>query len=99
MKHASSLKQQRRDAGVWLKGLREAAGLTQMELAGRVGIKYYAFVSQVETGFTRLPTEKIEAWARALGTDPAWFAKRLLAYYEPGLHRVLYPVRHHEDCG
>jgi transcriptional regulator with XRE-family HTH domain len=96
MKRPSSLKQQRREAGIWLKGLREQAGLTQMELAGRLGIKYYAFVSQVETGFTRLPTDKIEAWAAAMGTDPAWFARRLLAFYEPDLHRVLYPVHHRE---
>ena len=70
MKHASSLKQQRKEAGAWLKDLREEAGLTQMEVATRLGIKYYAFVSQVETGFTRLPTEKIEGWARAVGADP-----------------------------
>ena len=99
MKHASSLKQQRREAGVWLKGLREAAGLTQMELATRLGIKYYAFVSQVETGFTRLPTEKIEGWARAVGADPAWFAKRLLSFYEPELHRVLYQAIRGESRG
>jgi len=67
MKLPSSLKQHRKRAGVWLKTLREEAGLTQMQLAGRLGFKYYAFVSQVETGFSRVPTEKMEAWARALG--------------------------------
>ena len=95
MKHASSLKQARRQAGSWLKELREGAGLTQMELATRLGFKYYAFVSQVETGFTRLPTEKIEGWARAVGVEPAWFARRLLSYYEPELHRVLYSLKSH----
>jgi hypothetical protein len=34
-----------------------------MELAERLGFKYYSFVSQVENGFGRMPTEKIEAWA------------------------------------
>ena len=92
MKRTSSLKQQRKQAGAWLKGLREEAGLTQMELANRLGFKYYAFVSQVETGFSRVPTEKIEAWARAVGADPTQFAQRLLAFYEPELHRVLYEV-------
>jgi transcriptional regulator with XRE-family HTH domain len=95
MKHASSLKLARRQAGSWLKELREGAGLTQMELATRLGFKYYAFVSQVETGFTRLPTEKIEGWARAVGVEPAWFARRLLSYYEPELHRVLYSLKSH----
>ena len=59
-----------------------------MELAGRLGIKYYAFISQVETGFSRVPTEKIEAWANAVGADPPLFAKQLLSFYEPELHRV-----------
>ena len=90
MKRPSSLKQHRKRAGVWLKTLREEAGLTQMQLAGRLGFKYYAFVSQVETGFSRLPTEKMEAWARALGVEPRQFAQRLIADYEPALHRVLY---------
>jgi len=90
MKRPSSLKQHRKRAGVWLKTLREEAGLTQMQLAGRLGFKYYAFVSQVETGFSRVPTEKMEAWARALGVEPRQFAQRLIADYEPALHRVLY---------
>jgi transcriptional regulator with XRE-family HTH domain len=93
MKHESRLKERRKEAGVWLKGLREKAGLTQMDLAIRLGFKYYAFVSQVETGFTRLPTQKVEAWANAVGADPQLFAKRLLSFYEPELHRVLYEDR------
>lgn len=93
MKHASSLKQQRKEAGTWLRQLREEAGLTQMELASRLGFKYYAFVSQVETGFSRLPTDKVEAWAQTLGVNPRQFAQRLISFYEPELHRVLYEVK------
>lgn len=89
MKHPSSPRPWDQ-AGAWLRQLRETAGLTQLELASRLGMKYYAFVSQVETGFCRLPTAKLEAWARALGVDPSAFAKRLLSLYEPELHRLLY---------
>ncbi len=92
MKCASSLKAQRKRAGAWLKELREDAGLTQMELAGRLGFKYYAFISQVETGFSRVPMEKMEAWAHTLGVEPRRFAQRLISFYEPELHRVLYEV-------
>jgi transcriptional regulator with XRE-family HTH domain len=90
MKHASSVKERRKEAGVWLRALRENAGLTQMDLAIRLGFKYYAFISQVETGFTRLPPQKVEAWANAVGAEPPAFARRLLSFYEPELHRVLY---------
>jgi transcriptional regulator with XRE-family HTH domain len=90
MKQASSPTERRKQAGAWLKGLREEAGLTQLELANRLGFKYYAFVSQVETGFSRVPTDKMAAWAQSLGVDPRRFVQRLLAYYEPELHRVLY---------
>ena len=64
MKLSSSL--QGPQAGAWLKDLREEAGLTQLAFARRLGFKYYAFVSQVETGFSRVPTEKLEAWATPL---------------------------------
>lgn len=90
MKLSSSLKEQRKQAGAWLKGLREEAGLTQIALASRMGFKYYAFVSQVETGFSRVPTDKMEAWAQTLGVEPREFVQHLLSFYEPELHRVLY---------
>ena len=88
MKHASS-PSGRRKAGIWLKTLREEAGLTQIDLARRLGFKYYAFVSQVETGLSRVPTEKLERWAQALGADPGKFTKQLISFYEPELHRLL----------
>jgi hypothetical protein len=35
----------------------------------------------------------MESWARALGIAPAEFARHLLAYYEPELHKLLFEVR------
>jgi transcriptional regulator with XRE-family HTH domain len=83
----------RKQAGAWLKELRAKAGLSQIELARQLGFKYYTFISQVENGFGRVPTESLEAWARALGTDPSAFARKLLSYYEPELHRLLFEVK------
>jgi transcriptional regulator with XRE-family HTH domain len=91
----SSSRQGRREAGAWLKELREDAGLTQVALARRLGFKYYAFISQVETGFSHVPTEKLEAWANTLDVPPADFAKRLISFYEPELHRLLYDTKLH----
>jgi|SRR5688500_8495310 transcriptional regulator with XRE-family HTH domain len=92
-KPALQAKQRRKQAGTWLKELRGRAGLSQIELAHILGLKYYTFISQVENGFGRVPTESLEAWARALGVDPSPFARQLLSYYEPELYRVLFEVK------
>jgi transcriptional regulator with XRE-family HTH domain len=86
-------KQRRKQAGAWLKELRRRADLSQIELAQRLGFKYYTFIAQVENGFGRVPIESMEAWARAVGTDPAAFARELLSYYDPELHRLLFKVK------
>jgi transcriptional regulator with XRE-family HTH domain len=83
----------RRKAGTWLKELRARAGLSQIELAEQLNLKYYTFVAQVENGFGRVPTESMEAWGRALGMEPSAFARRLLSYYDPELHRLLFEVK------
>jgi transcriptional regulator with XRE-family HTH domain len=92
-KAAPEAKRQRKLAGDWLKRLRAEAGLSQVELAGKLGLKYYTFISQVENGFGRVPTESMEAWGRALGVDPSRFARELLAFYDPELHRLLFEVK------
>jgi transcriptional regulator with XRE-family HTH domain len=86
-------KRQRKQAGTWLKELRARAGLSQIELAAMLGFKYYTFISQVENGFGRVPTESLEAWARALGVEPSGFARELLSYYDPELYRLLFEVK------
>jgi len=90
---APDTKKMRREAGAWLKELRNRAGLSQIELAEILGLKYYTFISQVENGFGRVPTESMEAWARALKQDPADFARQLLTHYDPELHRLLFGRR------
>ena len=87
---APETKQLRKQAGTWLKELRGRAGLSQMELAQRLGLKYYTFVSQVENGFGRVPTESMEEWAIALDVSPSDFARQLLSYYDPVLYRLLF---------
>ena len=83
-------KHQRKQAGEWLKGLRKEAGLSQVELATKLGFKYYTFIAQVENGFGRVPTESMEGWGRALGMDPSRFARQLIGFYEPELYRLLF---------
>jgi len=83
-------KQLRKDAGTWLRELRQRAGLSQIDLAARLELKYYTFISQVETGYGRVPTESMGAWAEALGVKPSEFARRLLAFYDPDLYELLF---------
>jgi transcriptional regulator with XRE-family HTH domain len=90
---APEAKKLRRQAGMWLKELRGRAGLSQIELAERLALKYYTFISQVENGFGRVPIESMEAWAKALDVDPCEFARRLVSYYEPELYRLLFEVK------
>lgn len=87
---AAETRSLRREAGRWLKARRESAGLTQAELAERVGLRYYTFVSQVESGVGRAPIESQGAWAEALGLEPGEFARTLLRFYEPELFRLLF---------
>ena len=92
-KTVSKAVQSRKEAGAWLKELRARAGLSQIELAERLGLKYYTFISQVENGFGRVPTDSMEAWGRALGEEPAVFSKTLLSFYDPELYRLLFEVK------
>ena len=92
-KAAPEARQLRKQAGDWLKQRRADAGLSQIDLAARLGLKYYTFISQVENGFSRVPTEIMAAWASELGLEPAAFAKHLLLYYEPELHRLLFGAK------
>jgi DNA-binding XRE family transcriptional regulator len=48
---APDVKQLRKLAGDWLKLRRAEVELSQADLAARLGLKYYTFISQVENGF------------------------------------------------
>ena len=80
----------RQEAGLWLKQLRETRKLTQRELAERVNINYYTFISQIEAGKGRVPPESYQLWADALGVERVAFVKHLLAYYDPFTYRALF---------
>jgi DNA-binding XRE family transcriptional regulator len=89
-KRTPSSQERRKRAGRWLKEMRQQAGLSQLDLAQKLGLKYYTFISQVENGFGRVPSDSMEGWAVALGLVPTDFARHLLSYYDPDLHRLLF---------
>jgi transcriptional regulator with XRE-family HTH domain len=81
----------RREAGRWLRELREKRGLSQRELAEMTGTEYYTFVSQLETGRGRIPAENYMKWAEVLEIEPKVFVRTLMRYYDPLTHDILFP--------
>jgi transcriptional regulator with XRE-family HTH domain len=59
-----------RRIGVRISQLRKAAGLTQEDLADRLGFATYRYVSRIECGDTDLRAESIGRIADALGVKP-----------------------------
>lgn len=80
----------RKEAGAWLKQVRERAEITQNTLAKEIGLEYYTMISQVELGKTRVPPDKVVLWAKAVKMEPREFAKRLLRYYDPFMWQALF---------
>lgn len=80
----------RKRGGQWLKQLRLDAGLSQRQMSDVLGLEYYTFISQLETGRGRIPPDRYEDWARALKVNPRDFVRTLLRYYDPVTYRLLF---------
>lgn len=80
----------RQAAGLWLKEKRDAAGVSQRELARLLGFEYYTFISQLENGRGRVPANKYRDYAAALGVDEKLFVKQLLMFYDPVSYEILF---------
>ena len=50
--------------------MREKRGLSQRDLARKVGADYYTFISQLENGHGRIPPDRYLVRACALGVEP-----------------------------
>jgi transcriptional regulator with XRE-family HTH domain len=80
----------RREAGRWLKTLREKRGLLQRRMATLVGAEYYTFISQIEAGRGRIPLDRYLSWAKVLDVEPKFLVGTLLRYYDPATYRILF---------
>lgn len=83
-------KELRRLGGRWLKEKRESSGLSQRQLAEILGVEYYTFISQIETGHGRIPPDRYEAWAGAIKVDLSDFVREILRYYDPVTFSILF---------
>lgn len=81
----------RRSAGRWLKQKREEQNLSQRQLSDILGLEYYTFISQLETGRGRIPPDRYVDWAKALGMEPREFVYSIMRYYDPITFSILFP--------
>jgi transcriptional regulator with XRE-family HTH domain len=86
----------RQQGGKWLKDLREKRGLSQRQMARTLGLQYYTFISQLESGRGRIPPERYQLWAETLGIDLETFVKGVLRYYDPVTFQILFGHETHE---
>lgn len=89
-RNATDVQDLRREGGRWLKDLRERAGLSQRQLAQKVGTEHYTFISQLETGRGRIPPDRYVDWAEALGVKAKPFVQGLMRYYDPVTFNILF---------
>jgi transcriptional regulator with XRE-family HTH domain len=87
---ATEVQDLRREGGRWLKERREAVGLSQRQLAAKVGADYYTFISQLETGRGRIPPDRYTDWAQALGMPDKDFVREILRFYDPITYGILF---------
>jgi|SRR5262244_3415696 len=82
----------RKDAGHFLRKLREERGLSQRELANKVGEEHYFRISELEHGRGRVASDRYLAWAEALEVAPGEFVRRLISYYDPKTYEIVFKV-------
>jgi transcriptional regulator with XRE-family HTH domain len=80
----------RREGGRWLKERREAAALSQRQMAALVGAEHYTFISQLETGRGRIPPDRYRQWAAALQMRDRDFVRQILRYYDPVTYEIMF---------
>lgn len=93
LRHAETVQEYqelKKIGGQWLKELREKAGYTQRSFALAVGVDYYTFISQIETGRGRVPEERIKDWAITLGMQPKEFLQEYMKYWDPVTYDILF---------
>ena len=73
-----------------MRELRLQAGLSQREMAAQLGLDYYTFISQLESGIGRVPPERHAEWAKVLRIKPRDFVRTTLCYYDPITYRMLF---------
>ena len=68
------------------------SGLTQREIARRIGLAKPNVISMMKNGETKVPIDRIPALAKACDADPKDFLRVAMTEYHPEMWDVLYIV-------
>ena len=85
--HRKILRQQ---GSAWLRKQREKRGLSQREVAERLGIDSHTFISAIEAGGPALPEDRWEEYANILDIDWPLFCKNMTMYFKPDIYKALF---------
>lgn len=69
----------------YLADLIDNSPLTQREIAQEVGYTNPNIITMFKQGITKVPVEKVPAFAEALGADPKYLLRLALSHYSPEL--------------
>ena len=75
--------------GEYMKGLREAKGWTQRELAELVGVTDN-HISDIENAKRKMGPERYRQFAAVFGIDRAEFGKVILQHYDPLTYDLIF---------
>ena len=77
--------------------MRKQLGLTQEELAKRVGYKSKSSINKIELGLNDIPRSKVVKFAEALGTTPARLMGYSLTVGERTNRSIAHNIQHHRE--
>lgn len=80
----------RKKAGAYIKSLRKDAGLTQREVAVALNLDYYTFISQLESGYGRVPPNLYRSLADILEVECSVFTKEMCRFYDPFTYDAMF---------
>ncbi len=67
----------------------DESGLTQREIADRVGFKHANIITMMKQGLTRVPLDRVPALAQTLGLNQSRFLLVAIEEYHQGVYEVL----------
>lgn len=77
------------NVAAYLANQLEVCGKSQKEVASDAGYERPNIMTMFKQGATRIPVDKAPAIAKAIGVDPAFFIRMVLAEYHPEMLKAI----------